>query len=147
MEDRSVLSEENEWSTVETEAAKKEDEERQRQERELKRQVEEQRRFEHEVTFHDIHDSARENTTIYLTDSLESRGWWDVKCVRKMNRTQNGSWALAILAIFRRRWSSCTCTCCCRSKSSCCWILCSDPTFSSPTLTPKASSMSLTKMR
>lgn len=117
-EDRPVLREENEWAAVEAEAAKRKEEER-------KRQAEEQRHLENKVTFHAIHDAARENAAMYLTGSLESLGWWDVKCAPKMNSAQNVSWALAILAIFRRRRSSCTCTCCCRSKNSCCWRRCS----------------------
>jgi hypothetical protein len=48
------------------------------------------------VTFHAIHDSAPENAAMYLTGSLPSLGSWDVKRARKMNRAQNGSWALAI---------------------------------------------------
>ena len=82
---------ENEWAVVEAETAK-ETEERQRKEEERKRQVEEQCRLENKVTFHDIQDSERENSVMYLTGSLESLGWWDVKCVHKMNRTQNGVW-------------------------------------------------------
>jgi len=48
------------------------------------------------VTFHAIHESAPENAAMYLTGSLPSLGSWDVKRARKMNRANNGSWALAI---------------------------------------------------
>lgn len=48
------------------------------------------------VTFHAIHDSAPENAAMFLTGSLPSLGSWDVKRARKMNRANNGSWALAI---------------------------------------------------
>ena len=52
--------------------------------------------FHSQVTFHAIHDSAPENAAMYLTGSLPSLGSWDVKRARKMNRAQNGAWALAI---------------------------------------------------
>ena len=48
------------------------------------------------VTFHAIHDSAPENAAMYLTGSLPSLGSWDVKRARRMERAQNGAWALAI---------------------------------------------------
>jgi len=48
------------------------------------------------VTFHAIHDSAPQPAAMYLTGSLPSLGSWDVKRARKMNRSTNGSWALAI---------------------------------------------------
>ena len=48
------------------------------------------------VTFHAIHDSAPENAAMFLTGSLPSLGSWDVKRARRMERAQNGAWALAI---------------------------------------------------
>jgi hypothetical protein len=48
------------------------------------------------VTFNAIHDSAPENSAMFLTGSLPSLGSWDNKRARKMVRASNGSWALAI---------------------------------------------------
>jgi hypothetical protein len=108
---------------TEMEAAKNEAEERQRQEDERKRQVEEQRRLEHKVTFHAIHDSAPENAAMYLTGSFAGLVGCE-KCTQNEPRPERllGSGHLdyipeeaEFLYLLLQE----------QNKTSCCWRLCS----------------------